>query len=235
MSSYHHSQWQGPKFVDRVGQGSAHYAQVLSWDTEIHRSCWLRRKRSRTCSLVFKDRPDTGNEQDPGRGTMTKEQAHLHTSVSEAPGPTPALHLLAVWLHLPEPSFLLELQEVTFVCSPKHSKLSVNGRSSNKVIMIFASHSSPSSLSSKFVQKSHCSTGPPGCLPARGTKRGQSNHMYPLKLHTPEAWVTTTSSLTRHSRWPDGSVEAFTGLQVRIFLFPPEQIEKQDGEEKSCL
>lgn len=121
-------------------------------------------KRSRTCGRVFKGRPDTGDVRDAGGGAATKEQAHLHTSVSELPGSNTSAPPAGSVTPPPGAQFLLELQEVTFVRSPNvHSEHSVSGRSSNKVIMISASHSSPSSLSSKSVQKSHYSTGPPGC------------------------------------------------------------------------
>lgn len=93
-------------------------------------------------------------------------------------------HLLAGGLHFPEPVFLLELHEIRFIYSRKHSKLSVNGRRSNKVIMIFASHSSPLSLSSKSVQKTNCSACPPGVPQARRAHCGKSElHLVHTRAH----------------------------------------------------
>lgn len=116
------------------------------------------------CALIFKFRPCTkAMWWTHCRGAMTQEAAYLWIWASERPGFKHHLcQLLAVWIHFSEPVFLLGLLETIFIYSLKHSKLSINGRS-NKIIMIFAFHSLPLSLSSKFIQKTDYSTSPPGC------------------------------------------------------------------------
>lgn len=148
-----------------VDLGSAHSAKVLSWETE---KC-LAPAHSEGNAMEYAAVSSNSDQAPKQRGElvgrlMTQKGASLWTLISEILGLKYQLcHLLSVWLCFSEPVVLLGLHEIIFFCSRKHTKLSINGRRSHKVIMIFASHSLSLSLSSKFAQKTNYSTSPPGC------------------------------------------------------------------------